>query len=295
MNATVGARPGADGPGADGTGARRAGGAASDTRLRLYRNPLRLAVSASPWRAAWYLAGYVFVTGWVLFAATFTATVMAATFAITLAGLPLLVAASAVLRWGAGVERARLRQVLTGPARGGYRAVTGTGIMAQVRTRWRDTATWHDVAYLIGLWVPLFILDTVVLSVWLTFLAGVTLPAWYWAPRGNAGLGYTSTTTIHGVTLGYFPHGPNGPGGVGLYVDTLPRALLAAAVFLVLFLMFSYVLVLTARAHAAVARSLLRAPTDPLAEAKDVLAGPGPLGPLHVPVQNGGSPAGRAG
>jgi hypothetical protein len=26
-----------------------------------------------------------------------------------------------------------------------------------------------------------------------------------------------------------------------------------------------------------------------------VLAGPGPLGPLHVPVQNGGSPVGRAG
>ena len=56
-----------------------------------------------------------------------------------------------------------------------------------------------------------------------------------------------------------------------------------------------YVLVITARAHAAVARSLLRGPTDPLAEAKDVLAGPGPLGPLDVPVQNGGSPVGRPG
>jgi hypothetical protein len=266
-----------------------------NARLSLFRNPLRLAVSASPWRAAWYLAGYVFVTGWVLFAATLTVTVTAASLAITLAGLPLLVAASAVLRWGADVERARLRQVLTAQPRGGYRAVTGTGIMAQVRTRWRDTATWHDVAYLIGLWVPLLILDTVVLAVWLTFLAGVTLPAWYWAPRGNTGLGYTSTTTVHGVTLGYFPHGPNGPGGVGLYVDTLPKALLAAACFLVLFLIFNYVLVITARAHASVARSLLRAPTDPLAEAKDVLAGPGPLAPLRVPVQNGGSPAGRPG
>ncbi len=266
---------------------------ASEARLRLYRNPLRLAVSASPWRAAWYLAVYVFVTGWVLFSVAFTATVTAAVLAITLAGIPLLVAAAGVLRGCAEVERVRVRRVLGKPAPGGYRPVTGEGIVAQLKTRWRDAATWHDVAYLIGLWVPLFILDTVVLSVWLTFLAGVTLPAWYWAPRGNAGLGYTSTTTIHGVTLGYFPHGPNGPGGVGLYVDTLPRALLAAAVFLILFLMFSYVLVITARAHAAVARSLLRAPTDPLAEAKDVLAGPGPLGPLHLPVHNGGSPAGR--
>jgi len=144
-----------------------------------------------------------------------------------------------------------------------------------------------------GLWVPLFVLDTIVFTVWLTFLAGVTLPAWYWAPRGNAGIGYTSPTTIHGVSLGYFPHGPNGRGAVGLYVDTLPKALLAAAVFLVLFLIFNYVLVITARAHAAVARSLLRAPADPLAEAKGVLAGPGPLGPLKDRMPNGGSPVGH--
>ena len=154
--------------------------------------------------------------------------------------------------------------------------------MARVRTSWRDPATWRDVAYLIGLWPLLFILDTVVLTVWLTLLAGITLPAWYWAPRGNVGLGYANSTPIHGVTLGYFPHGPLGPGGWGLYVDTLPKALLAAAVFLVAFLLFSYVLVLTARAHAWIASSVLRAPSDPLAPAKEVLARPGPLGPLHT-------------
>ena len=188
-----------------------------------------------------------------------------------------------MLRWCADVERGRLRQVLAGPVRAGYRPAPSTGLLAQARARWRDPATWRDVAYLIGLWAPLFVLDTVVLSVWLTFLAGVTLPAWYWAPRGNAGLGYTSPTTIHGVALGYFPHGPHGPGGVGLYVDTLPTALLAAAGFLVLFLIFSYVLVLTARTHASVARSLLRAPADPLAPAKEVLAGPGPARPAARP------------
>jgi Putative sensor len=248
--------------------------------LRLYRNPLRLAVSASPWRAAWYLAVYVFVTGWLLFAVALTTTVTAAGLAITLAGIPLLVAAAGVLRGCAEVERVRLRRVLGTPTPGGYQPVTGS-IVARLKTRWRDTATWHDVAYLVGLWLPLFILDTLVFAVWLTFLAGITLPAWYWAPHGNAGIGYTSNTTVHGVTLGYFPHGPNGRGGVGLYVDTLPKALLAAAGFLVLFLIFNYVLVITARAHATVARSVLRAPADPLAEAKDVLAGPGPLGPLQ--------------
>jgi hypothetical protein len=251
-------------------------------RLRLYWNPLRLAVSGSTWRAAAFLAGYIFVAGWLLFAIAVTATVTAAVFLITLAGIPLLVAAAGVLRGCASAERARLRPVLDDPVRGGYRQVPRPGVMAQVRTRWRDPATWRDLAYLIGLWPLLFVLDTAVLSVWLTLLAGVTLPAWYWAPRGNVGMGYVNGTTVHGVTLGYFPHGANGPGGVGLYVDTLPRALLAASVFLVAFLLFNYVLVLTARAHARIAGALLRAPADPLAPVKEVLTRPGPLGPLHA-------------
>jgi hypothetical protein len=281
MNAATGpvlTSPGDDGP----TG---------DTRLRLCGNPVRLLLSGSPWRAAWFLGVYIFAAGWTLFSVAFTVTVTAAVFAITLAGIPLLIAASATLRGCATVERGRLRQVLTEPVRGGYRDVARPGILAQARGRWQDPATWRDVAYLIGMWAPLFILDTVVLTVWLTFLAGVTLPVWYWAPHGNAGIGYVSPTSIHGVALGYFPHGPHGPGAVGLYVDTLPRALLAAAAFGLLFLIFNYVLVLTARAHAVAARGLLRAPADPLAEAKQVLAGPGPLGPLRTPVTNGGTRA----
>ena len=261
------------------------------TRLPLYRNPVRVLLSGSPWRAAWFLGGYVFAVGWLLFSVAFTATVTAAVFAVTLAGIPLLTAASAVLRGCADVERGRLRQVLSEPVRGGYRPVTQPGILAQAKGRWKDPATWRDTGYLIGMWVPLFVLDTVVLSVWLTFLAGITLPVWYWAPRGNAALGYVSPTTHHGVAIGYFPHGPRGAGAVGLYVDTLPRALLAAAGFLVLLLLFNYVLVLTARAHAAAARGLLRAPADPLARAKRVLAGPGPLGSLNAPITNGGTRA----
>ena len=276
MSTGVGGPPGPAGP--RGGPARRV----VPARLRLYWNPLRLAVSGSTWRAAAFLAGYIFAAGWLLFAIAFTATVTAAVFLITLAGIPLLVAAAGVLRGCASAERARLRPVLGGPVRGGYRQATRPGVMAQVRTRWRDPATWRDVAYLIGLWPLLFVLDTAVLSVWLTLLAGITLPAWYWAPRGNVGMGYVNGTTVHGVTLGYFPHGANGPGGVGLYVDTLPRALVAASVFLVAFLLFNYVLVLTARAHAHIAGALLRAPADPLAPVKEVLTRPGPLGPLHA-------------
>ena len=257
------------------------------TTLNLNRNPLRLLVSSGPWRAAWYLGGYVFVTGWVLFSIAFTATVSAAAFAITLAGIPLAIAAAAVVRWCAAAERVRLRQVFAGPVpRAAYRSTDGLAIMARARSTWKDPALWRDRAYVIGLWSPLFILDTVVLTIWLTFLAGITVPIWYWAPRGTGIAGYTSSTTVHGVAFGYFPHGPHGPGGVGLFVDSVPSALLAAACFLVLFLIFNYVLVLTARAHVRVALSLLGAPADPLARAKEVLAGPGPLGSLRQnPVQ----------
>src|SRR6202042_3978321 len=87
--------------------------------LRLYPNPLRQALSGSTWRAVSFLAGYVFVAGWLLFAVAFTATVTAAVFLITLAGIPLLVAASGVLRGCAAAERARLRPVLAGPGPGG--------------------------------------------------------------------------------------------------------------------------------------------------------------------------------
>lgn len=263
----------------------RPGGPAA-TRLRLDPNPLRLAFSGSLWRGAWYLIAYVFGTGWLLFATSVTAATVAASLAITLAGIPLLAAAAGVIRGCAKVERARLSQVLTAPVRGGYQPVTKPGIIAQATTRWRDRATWRDVAYLIGLWPPLFVLDTVVLTLWVWFIGWISLPLWYWAPWTEYhGVRY------HGYELGfYFPHGPHGPGSVGVFVDSLPAALAVAALGLAGFLLCNYLVVITARAHAAVARSVLRAPADPLAEAKQVLAGPGPLGPLSRDLRNGGQP-----
>jgi hypothetical protein len=250
-----------------------AGAPPDDLRLRARRNPLHLAVSGSLWRSVWFLMVYVFATGWLLFAAAFTASVTAAVLTVTIVGLPLLVAAAGVLRGCANAERARLAAVFTRPVRGQYRPVTRKGVVAQASTRWKDRATWRDLAYLVGLWPALFILDTVVFTVWLVFLAGITLPIWYWAPEST----FNHGVTAHGVQFGYFPNGPDGLGGHGFYVDTLPRALLAAAACLILFLLFNYVVVATARAHARVARALLRPAADPLADVKDVLAHPGPL------------------
>jgi hypothetical protein len=241
------------------------------SKLSLRRDPIRLVVSGGLWRSVWYLLAYQ-VVGPVLFAIALSTALIGAGLSITLAGLPVLVAAAAAIRWCADVERGRLRRMVAEPVAGRYGQVVGSGVMAQLRTRWRDPATWRDIAYLLGMLVPLAALNLVVVALWLGFLAGITLPIWYWAPWQTIhGVRY------HGYQLGYFPNGPHGPGGWGLYIDTLPKALFTAVVCLVLFLMFNYVVVATARAHAAVARGLLSTAEDPLREAKDVLGHPGPL------------------
>ena len=72
--------------------------------LSLRRDPIRLAFSRGPWASAWYLLGYLLI-GWVLFSIAFSVAVTGATLSVTLAGLPVLVAAAATTRWCADVER----------------------------------------------------------------------------------------------------------------------------------------------------------------------------------------------
>jgi hypothetical protein len=246
------------------------------TGLPLYANPLRQLVAGSTWRAAWFLLAYL-VWGWLLWAAVFAATLIAAVLCITLAGIPLLVAAAGVIRGCANAERWRLREVLAAPIHGGYRPVRRRGILAQVSTRWSDPATWRDFAYLFAVFPFLWALDYAVMAVWLVLLGGITVPVWYrYIPQT-----FNNGQTAHGLEFGYFPNGPSGAGSWGWFVGNLHQALIAAGIFLVLFLLFNYVLVGAARLHANIAGALLRAPSDPMAEAKEVLTRPGPLGPLH--------------
>ncbi len=197
---------------------------AASSRLRLYRNPLRQGFAASTWRGAWYLLAYQ-VMGWLLFSAALTAASVAAVLSITLAGIPLLVAAAGVIHGCAGAERSRLRGVLDEPVQNRYRQpdpaglAIAPGLMARARASWKDPATWREFAYLVGMFVPLVILGCVVLAVWLTLAAGITMPLWYWAPAEH----YPHGLAVHGVQLGYFPNGPSGSGAVGLYVDTPPE------------------------------------------------------------------------
>lgn len=234
-------------------------GSGGGSRIPLHRNPLRLACSASPWRSAWYLASHL-AGGTVLGAAAALAASAGAMAAATVAGIPLLRPTAGAVRGCADAERRRLRLIWPEPVRGAYAADACQGLLARAVVRWRDPVLWRDLGFLVALWLPLALLDVAVLSVWGALLLGITMPFWYWLPRGTDLVGYVHGRTVHGVALGYFPHGPAGPGRIGLYADTLPRAMLAAVVFAALWLMFNYLVVKAARAHAGAARAVLGPP-----------------------------------
>jgi hypothetical protein len=216
-------------------------------RLVMRRNPVRMFCSAGPWAASAYLASYL-PLGVVCFGGCLVVLIVSGLLNITWLGLPLLIGAAAVLRGCTAVERKRAR--LVGAAiPSAYRPVTGTGVFAHLRTRWHDPATWRDIAYLVGLFPALLLLDIAGLAVWLACLAGITLPIWYWSISDLWGTGPVS----------------------------FPMALLAAVVAVGLSLLASYLVVAVAWAHRALARMVLGPYVDPLADAKRILAGPGPL------------------
>jgi putative sensor protein len=248
------------------------------SRLTLRLDPLRLLCSRGLGRAIGYLTGYLLLSG-LLFSIALSVVTTVGVLSFTLFGIPLAIAAAGVLHWCAGVERRRLRAVFDTPVEIDYPPLPPKGLLARARACWTDRATWREFAYLVGLFVPLFTLDTVVMAIWAWLASWITLPIWYWAPWTDF-----HGTRYHGFQLGfYFPQAqpPGGQGTVGIFVDSLPKALAVAAVGLIGVLIFNYVVVATARMHARVARAMLRPPADPLAEIKATLAAPGPLGPLY--------------
>jgi len=254
----------------------------ADDRLQLRVNPVRLLFSASPWIAVGYLLTYLVVSG-VLFSIVITTMTLTAVLAVTVALVPLLIATAAVVRGCAEAERFRLRQVLRQPVRGRYPAPAGPGLWRRARQAWTGGSTWRDVAYLAGLWVPLYALDTIVVTAWATALAGTTLPLWY-RHVSDVCFGSCPGQSVPGVMFGSFPDGPHGAHASGLWIyHSIGPALAVAAGCLIVFLLLNYVVVATARLHAHVARAVLRGASDPLEPVNAVLAQPGPLGPLVRP------------
>jgi hypothetical protein len=224
-------------------------------RLR-FRAPPVLLFSPAPWTATWYLFCSV-VLGAVWFTVAFTVLVTGVIVGWLWLGLPLLAAGLAVTRGLASAERHRIRPAIRAP----YRPAGGRGLRARLGERVRDPATRRDMVLLVALWVPLFVLDIVALTLWLVSLALISLPIWYrYVPNT-----FDNGTTAHGVAFGSFPNGPHGAGARGVFVDDLPTALLAAAVGVVLLVFAAnYLVVAIARAHAAITRALLSSTNDSL-------------------------------
>jgi hypothetical protein len=190
---------------------------------------------------------------------------------ITWLGVPLLLGAMEIVRGCARLERSRGR-LLGHPVAESYRATGGGGLVRQVRARLADPATRRDCGYLSLLYPPLLVLDVVALAIWLVCLAGVALPLWYWAIPNQ----WHDGPTEYGALIGYLPDGPHGR-GFGVWIGSLPSALAASGVFLLVAPLAGALVVAAARVHAAAARALLGPATDPLAAARRVLDQRGPL------------------
>jgi hypothetical protein len=242
------------------------------SRLRLHRNPVRMAVSSGVWASAWYLFSYLIV-GTVLFAVILAMSAASVGLSVLWAGLVLLMGVGLIVRGCVHLERGRARAVVPEGLPQVEPLRSGEGFFGTLSALW-DRTTWRGVAYFLGLWVPLFVLDLVTFVLWVVWLGLVSLPVWYrYIPDT-----FDDGSKAHGVAMGYFPHGPHGADKWGVWIGTNTSATVAAVVGLVLFLLWNYVLVAVARANVNAVRVVLTEVRDPLAEAKHVLEVPGPLG-----------------
>jgi signal transduction histidine kinase len=130
------------------------------------------------------------VLGTFEFIVLVTAIALGVGFAVTLVGIPILIAT--VYVWGGLAEsERRVIGTLTGATiPNPYRPVPdGASWWERLRTRLADPATWKDLVFLL-LQFPLglvsFIVSVVVLSVG---LYGLTLPFWYWAVPDGVDVG----------------------------------------------------------------------------------------------------------
>jgi signal transduction histidine kinase len=194
---------------------------------------LRRMFSAEPWVTAAFMI-LSFVLG--LFWFCLLIPLLAAGFGtlITLLGAPILALSLVIWIAGAKSERWRVRVFLGTTIPNPYHPLPDGSLWAKLKVRLGDGATWKDLAYLI----LLFPVGTAEFVVTVAFVAAtfmhLTIPAWYWATSDDWSL--------------Y---------GTGWRVETLPEALLVAALGIPAFLLTTLVLIGMGRAHVALAQSLL--------------------------------------
>lgn len=131
--------------------------------------------------AAYLLAGLP--AGVIAFSVLVTGLSLAGGLAITLLGIPVLLATLYLARWMGDAERRRAGWAGRPIARTD-RAWTG-GVLARTKAAATDLGAWRDALWGLLL-LPIGIAGfTIAVTVWSTALGLLTSPAWYWALPDN--------------------------------------------------------------------------------------------------------------
>lgn len=134
---------------------------------------------------------------------------LAAGLAITLAGIPILLATLLIARGIAELERRRAGLVLEERIHGREQRLDG-GLWQRTKTIAADGASWRDTAWSL-LMLPIGVAGfTAVVTLWSVALGMLTSPAWLWATNdgdpdlpffNDLGLGYSVLRVLTGIAL----------------------------------------------------------------------------------------------
>jgi Putative sensor len=111
-------------------------------------DPVRLFVSADPWRAAALLLSS-FVAGTVWFAVLTSLLALGLLESVIVIGIPILGGTMLLWRAGAQYERRRIAALAGMPLAPPYRPLPESGVWHRLLARAGDPATWRDLLYLL--------------------------------------------------------------------------------------------------------------------------------------------------
>ena len=228
------------------------GAVTSGGAWQLLRSTIGLPFSRRTWIAfVFLLLSFAIGLAWFIVLVTLIAT--GAGLLITLVGLPILVFTAVLWTFGARLERWRMRVMLGVHIPSPYRVLPDGAWTGRLRAFFTDGAVWRDLIYLFLLF-PIGLAEFVIAVTGVaTTGAFLTLPIYYWAlPEGSR------------TIVAFGGHGP--------IIDTLPEALLAAAVALPLLLLALWLIRLLATGHGLLAQALLGPSQAELASRVDVLS-----------------------
>jgi signal transduction histidine kinase len=199
---------------------------------------LRAPIEPRTWTAAAYLVASMAV-GIFWFVVLVTGISVGISLVIVWVGLPILALTMVAWRGGAWLERRWVGLTLGTHIPDPYRPPPPGGLLARWLAMAADPATWKDFAYLVLLG-PLGVAWFVVtVTLWSSALALLTVPIYYrLLPNAR-------------IEVVWFSDRPN------LVLDTLPEALAAAVVGLLLCFVAAWATRGVGAAHAAIARGLL--------------------------------------